>query len=146
MPWRARAHLNPNEWKLWETVYQQIQLPRLHYFHLHELKRHHASPISFANKTAGRHIQENCGVPLASQNKYLKSKLLKLTTLDSQLAATLQKSSCSLVTSNGESRDSGSTLSLPSAAVERLGFEAWRRVEEMQLGTCSRAAKSSACI
>lgn len=33
-----------------------------------------------------------------------------------------------------------SALSLPSAAVERLGLEAWRRIEpvEMQLGTCSR--------
>lgn len=55
----------------------------------------------------------------------------------SQLVATRQKSSCSLATSKGESRDSGSALSLLSAAVDRLGFEAWRRIEpeEMQLGT-----------
>lgn len=55
----------------------------------------------------------------------------------SQLAATRQKSSCSLATSKGESRDSGSALSLLSAAVERLGLEAWRRTEpeEMELGT-----------
>lgn len=69
MSWRAWAHLNPNEWKLGEALYQQIQLPRLHYSHLHELKQHHASLISLANKTAGRHIQQNCGVPLASQKQ-----------------------------------------------------------------------------
>lgn len=55
----------------------------------------------------------------------------------SQLVAMRQKSSCSLATSKVESRDSVSALSLPSAAVERLGLEAWRRIEpeEMQLGT-----------
>lgn len=42
----------------------------------------------------------------------------------SQLVATRQKSSCSFATSNAESRASGSTLSLLSAAVERLGLEA----------------------
>lgn len=51
-----------------------------------------------------------------------------------------QKSSSSLVMSKLECRVSGSILSLESAAVERLGFEAWRRVELMQLGTCDRAA------
>lgn len=51
-----------------------------------------------------------------------------------------QKSSCSLVMSKAQCRDSDSILSLESAAVERLGFEAWRRVEVMQLGTCDRAA------
>lgn len=60
---------------------------------------------------------------------------LKGTIFNPQLVATRQKSSCSLATSNGHSRGSGSTLSLLSAAVDRLGLEAWRRVEEMQLGT-----------
>lgn len=64
-----------------------------------------------------------------------------LTIFDSQLVATRQKSSCSLATSNGESRDSGSTFSLLRAAEERLGLEAWRRVEEMQLGTYSRTGE-----
>lgn len=61
--------------------------------------------------------------------------------MHSRLVATRQKSSCNLATSKGESRDSGSALSLPRAAVERLGLEAWRRIEpeEIQLGTCSRA-------
>lgn len=56
--------------------------------------------------------------------------------------ATRQKSSCNLATSKGESRDSGSALSLPSAAVERLGLDAWRRTEpvEMQLGTYIRTS------
>lgn len=59
---------------------------------------------------------------------------------NSQLEAMRQKSSCSLVMSKAQCRDSGSTLSLERATVERLGFEAWRRVEVMQLGTCNRAA------
>lgn len=59
---------------------------------------------------------------------------------NSQLEAMRQKSSCSLVMSKAECRDSGSILSLESAAVERLGLEAWRRVEAMQLGTCHKAA------
>lgn len=59
---------------------------------------------------------------------------------NSQLEAMRQNSSCSLVKSKAQCRASGSSLSLESAAVERLGLEAWRRVEVMQLGTCDRAA------
>lgn len=129
-------------------------------------KSNSTAALSHQNKTlpvlSGRFIGNNIGqrtdicVPMMTKVKKvgLRKKLStfvlfficgglkkliaqQLYDLNSQLVATRQKSSCSLATSKGVSRDSGSTLSLPSAAVERLGLEAWRRMEpeDMQLGT-----------
>lgn len=57
---------------------------------------------------------------------------------DSLLLASLQKSSWRRLASVGESGESGHTSWVLDSVVERLGLEAWRRVEleEMQLGTC----------
>lgn len=101
---------------------------------LHKLQ-HHISQIR-------KNIEETADSGKTKLVDYPETHLIY--SFNSQLVATRQKSSCSFATSKGESRHSGSTFSLLTTAVERLGFEAWRRMEpeEMQLGTCG---KSSSC-